>query len=96
MICNNCKRTFDSPGVRVDDVTSRGEGYAYSICPYCESEEVEESHACPICSATIPASVDYCERHVKEVWGELYKIWDYYDRSDAAKQIMNDWVEEVW
>jgi hypothetical protein len=91
VICNNCKRTFDTPGTHTDDV-----GYSFSACPYCESDEIEDSHACPICLEEIPASVDYCDRHVKEVWGELYKIWDYYDRSDAAKQIMNDWVEEVW
>lgn len=94
MICNNCGKTFDTPCNKIDYV-DEGEGYPYSVCPYCESEDIEDSHSCPICSFEIPKSLDYCERHIEEVWGELFAIWDYYDRSDAAKQIMSDWIDFI-
>ena len=62
MICNTCGRSFDRPATayqmhyEVDTLRER----AYPICPYCESEEIEESDTCPICGNIKQTAEDYC------------------------------------
>lgn len=62
MICNNCGRVFYEPAtayqyhMEIDDNRYR----AYPICPYCESEEIEESDTCAVCGNDKQRTADYC------------------------------------
>jgi DNA-directed RNA polymerase subunit RPC12/RpoP len=63
MICNNCGRSFDTPAtahqMHYEVDTMREE--AYQICPYCNSEEIEESSVCPVCGNEKALTDDYCD-----------------------------------
>ena len=76
MICNNCGRTFDEPAkafqmhYEVDTMRER----KYPICPYCYSEEIEESGSCPICGEAIPYTEDYCKRCSEDINQDLTRF----------------------
>lgn len=95
MICNNCGRVFDEPAtayqyhMEIDDNRYR----AYPICPYCESEEIEESDVCCICDNDKQKTSDYCENcdaAIHELVGNLIK--DLQKSFNIDYQTALEWV----
>lgn len=98
MICNNCGRAFDRPAtahqMHYEVDTMREE--AYPICPYCESEEIEESDTCPICGNEKQTAEDYCDNCQASIHEDVSKFIKelcatfLIDRNTAADWILYD------
>ena len=98
MICNNCGRAFDRPATAYQmhyEVDTLGER-AYPICPYCSSEEIEDSDTCPVCGNEKQTAEDYCNdcqasihEDVSSFIKELCERFQI-DRSTAAEWINYD------
>lgn len=62
--CVNCGETFDSPK-EVYDFTSEFWGaparHTTCVCPYCESDEIDEMDKCIICGEWITPGEEVCE-----------------------------------
>ena len=70
--CNDCGREFEEPVI----TESSASGMIYKNCtnPRCQSEDIEELHHCPVCSAWIKSSQDYCNNcyaYVEEMLNDL-------------------------
>lgn len=73
--CNDCLRTFEEPYIAKgfisdDDLIGEEE----TRCPHCNSGDIELMHQCPVCSAWITSSHDYCNNcyaYVEEMLNDL-------------------------
>ena len=75
MFCNDCKRYFveDEATVTVE----REVGYKEVLCPYCGSDDLEESHRCKCCGEqTVNEFCDYCMESIAEELLDLQRRFD--------------------
>lgn len=92
LICNNCGSTFDFPKTMVDVVID-GEGYNYSVCPFCGDDDLSETESCKGCGKDIKKYRDYCDNCRDNIFKELHKLWDFYEKEKAFLEIVGDWID---
>ena len=87
MKCNECGTVFDMPD-RIRENMGECFGFpAYEdrdVCPYCQSEDIEESIACKVCGEE--SEYEICEKCIKELSTDE-KVLKYSDRESEEIEI---------
>lgn len=96
--CNDCKQTFQTPGVATVihfEVTERDREY-FAVCPHCGSSDWEAMRTCEICTRPVMPGEDYCQEHKDMVIDLMAELFDkvYKDSFADRKKIVG--LVEWW
>lgn len=93
MKCNECGGKFDTP-----EMLREPHGEYLPHCPYCGSDDIEETEMCPLCGESEAAVGDYCEDCADEIDSAVKYCINYLRNkygldTEKAIEIIAEWIE---
>lgn len=86
--CKDCGEYFADPNVTMENDT----GYREATCPWCDSDDIEETYACKCCGEELADSPGgFCPNCKEELAEELN---DLATRFDVTTAVLEDMICE--